>query len=518
MADAGDSVWLGGRIFTGRSWTEGMAVENGRVLALGSSQEVRASSGTGAMRHDLGGRLLIPGLVDSHLHLQDSVVRAEGVDLAGVREWSELERRVRSWSEAHPGAVVLGGGWDEELLPDRRRPDRTWLDRLVPDRPAILHRVCTHLSVANSAALQELGLDRSTPDPPGGRVGRSRDGEPDGLLFDNALHGTGRFARTLFRRFDREIRRVLSRWAAEGLTAVGAVSAEPEEVEHLRRLEEADHLPVRVHAYLRMDRWRAGSVPAPFLPTARVSIDGVKVVLDGSLGARTAWLSEPYSDAPSEVGHSLWEFSALAPALGTAVAEGWRPALHAIGDRAMREALRLLEELRPPQGARIEHLSVTPPELLGRIARTGAVAVVQPRFRTSDLWVRERLGEKRASWVYAFRDLRDRGVPLAGSSDSPVEPADPWTGLRAATVPPGGSAVGQALTLLEALGLYTVGAGAALARPERGALLVGGPADFVVVDRPSLESALQAPSPPIRETWLEGKPVFRAEEPSGRSP
>ena len=171
MGGSEGSLWTGGRVYTGTRIVEAMAVEEGRVVALGTEAAVRRNAGRGSERHDLRGGSIIPGLVDSHVHLSESVLQRGGVDLHGVRSRAEFEGRVRAWVEAHPRSIVFGGGWDHELLEGHRWPDRSWIDEIVPGR-AVLDRVCTHAALLNSVALEEVEIDRKTRDPPGGTIGR----------------------------------------------------------------------------------------------------------------------------------------------------------------------------------------------------------------------------------------------------------------------------------------------------------------------------------------------------------
>jgi hypothetical protein len=518
MADSGVALWTGGRVYTGSRIVEAMAVEEGRVVALGSEAAVRRNSGRGSERHDLQGGSIIPGLVDSHVHVLESVLQHRGVDLRGVRTRSEFEQRVRAWVDAHPRSIVFGGGWDQETLEGRRWPDRSWIDEVVPGRPAVLDRVCTHAALLNSVALEEVGIDRKTHDPPGGTIGRGPDGAPDGLLLDRALDAARPLRDAAFLESERETRTTLAGWSRFGITSVGAMNMGPREVAHLRSLHARDPLPIRIHGYLRLESLEPGSHPEDPKAETWIAAVGVKVILDGALGIRTAWLSSSYSDAPGELGRPTSSIPATAERLARVVEGGWTPALHAIGDRAVAEALTLLERLGNPKGARIEHLSMVPPVLLDRIAHSGVVAVVQPQFRISDSWVPERLGAERAQWTYRFRSLLDAGVPLAGSSDGPVEPVDPWAGCAAAVREGGGSVPGEAVTPEEALAMYTTGGGRALSDPNRGRLRVGGPADFVRLRAATPFPAFGARRSPVAETWVGGRRAFPRATASGRRP
>jgi predicted amidohydrolase YtcJ len=497
--------WFNGRIFTGDRFVEAMLLEDGRVSGLGEGKRIGHGRPTGSESTDLQGRLVVPGLVDSHLHVVDSVLQTEGVDLRGSPDLPEMLHRILAWTAAHPTGPVFGGGWDQEILEGHAWPDRWLLDRVLPHRPAFLDRICRHVAVLNSSALELLGIDRSSPDPTGGRFGRDPLGEPNGLLFENALESVAPLRRTAYSRRQESVRRTLARWASLGLTTVGAMSVEPTELELLADLARKEPLPLSIHAYLRLADWSGSGARFRSALPPDLSLDGVKAHVDGALGPRTAWLEEPYQDRPGERGVSLWNSEELERALLEAVVGGAVPALHAIGDRALLVALELLRKIGPLPRSRIEHASMTPPSLVRLLRESRASVVIQPCFRWSDGWVEERVGVDRARWTYAYRTLRDSGVPLAGSSDAPVESTDPWTGMLASSTSVPGRPERELLAPFEALALYTTGGAHALGVPALGRLEIGGPADFVVLSAPSLELCLAQGSSPVDSTWRGGR-------------
>lgn len=518
MPGSEDRVWIDGHIHTGRELVEAMLVESGRVTALGSRAEVLRQRPTGVEMERLEGRLVIPGLIDSHVHITESGLRYGGVDLAGVDSWAEFESRIRSWTWRHPIGPVLGGGWDHERLPEPHWPDRDRLDRIVPDRPVHFDRVCEHVAVVNSVALEQAGIDRTTPDPTGGRIGRFASGEPNGLLFDNAI----RLSRELRVRWMQNhrplVRRMLEAWAAHGITAVGAMSVRPVEWLLLEDLHREAPLPLRIYGYLRLDRWKPTGANRRPGAGGRLQLNGVKAALDGALGSRTAWLQQPYADAADELGLPLWTSDRLRSALKEASAEKLSIALHAIGDRALREAIELAQEIGNPPHTRIEHASLAPPELLHRLARSGLTAVIQPLFRSSDWWLVQRLGTERAAHAYPFRAMLDAGIPLAASSDSPVETIDPWPAIRSLLQPPQHGSAPGSFSPEEALSLYTGSAARALGASTLGGLVEGAPADFVVLETPTWELAARSDGVPVRSVWSDGRRTGPGGDAPARSP
>ena len=519
MAPGVDRAWVNGRVFTGTGFAEGFLVEDGEVRVVGPDDAVRRAKGAGSEVVDLRGRLVLPGLIDLHMHLTDTVLQREGVDLRGVRSRDELADRIRTRLTPGSSAPLIGVGWDSSLWPDTHEPTRTELDRISLEQPLVLFQVSMHAAVLNSKALAEYGIEERVTDPPGGRFGRDEAGRLNGLLYDAAFARLGRSvaSRNWVRSNLPAFRTLLEAAASMGLTTLCPVLASPEEIEAVAHLSD-EPLPVRVRFYLdlrSLERYR--SLPAP-REDSSWRVTGVKAITDGAFGTRTAWLTAPYSDAPDTSGYPIWGDAELEGALLVAKELGLPPALHAIGDRALGRVLSLVEKVGAARTPRIEHASLTPPTVWPSLEKTRPYLVVQPHFVETDWWAVERLGPERARWTYAFRTLTDRGFPLGGGSDSPVEPLDPWTGLRAAVFRAprtefGRFTASERLAPIEAFQLYTRNAGPILGEPGLGRLAVGSPADFVVTSAPSLDAALSSDRPPITETWVGGRRMFPASVP-----
>ncbi|MGC2290065.1 MAG: amidohydrolase [Thermoplasmata archaeon] len=516
MGSPVDRAWVNGRVFTGTGFAEGFLVEDGEVRVVGRDDAVRRGKGTGTEMVDLRGRLVLPGLIDLHMHLTDTLLEKEGVNLRGARSRDELAERVRSRLTPGSSVPLVGVGWDSSGWTDARDPTRDELDRISPEQAMILLHVSMHAAVLNSRALVECGFDERTTDPPGGRIGRDGVGRLNGLLYDSALAGLSRSAASSqwVRANLPAYQKLLSDAASLGLTTICPVLATPEEVTVVATLSGAQ-LPVRIRFYLDLrDLDRFGSLPAP-RPDSGWKITGVKAITDGAFGIRTAWLSAPYTDAPGTAGYPIWDDADLERALQEAKALGLPPALHAIGDRAIGRVLTMLERVETAGGPRLEHASLTPPALWHALEKIRPHLVVQPHFVETDRWVVARLGPERARWTYAFRTLTDLGFQLGGSSDSPVEPLDPWTGLRAAVLRAPRSEFGrftssERLAPIEAFQLYTRNAGPVLDESGLGRIAAGAPADFVVTSTPSLDAALASDRPPVVETWVGGRRKFPA--------
>lgn len=499
MAGEEPHAWVGGRVFTGQRWVEAVLAESGRIIAAGSDDQVRRQAATGTSITALEGRVAIPGLIDAHMHWLTSVVASAGPRLADCRSVASLHDRVREALSREDAGPVVGWGWDQERFDSPKFPTRRDLDTLGTDRPVVLYRVCEHVAVLNSPALDGLGIDRSTTDPPGGRIGRDPDGTANGLLFDRALAGLRHFSVSVFDRCRGAAAAVLTSASRVGLTTLGAMSVGPEEIDRARDDARQSPLPVRLRFYLLGQYAQALSQFDGIRRTLDLRLSGLKLPLDGALGPRTAWLSAPYADRPEERGIEVATEEEALAVVQNARESGLGAALHAIGDRALHRALDVFERIPLEGAARIEHASVVPPSALERLKRVRPNLVVQPRFVESDRWMGERLGPLRVAWAYPFRALLDLGLVVAGSSDAPIEPLDPWTGLRAAHTLRG-------LTVEESFRLYTVAGGAALGEPELGQLEPGSPADLVLLRTADPARALELVEP-VASTWRAGEEV-----------
>lgn len=512
-------LWKGGRIYTGRRWVEALLVEDGRVVAAGPATSVVPLAGTGTERTDLAGLAVVPGLIDAHLHPTEIARQREGLDLTGVASATELVAAVERYGAEARGRPVAGRGWDPERWADRRWPDRRELDRAVPDSVTILYHASGHAALANATALAAIGIDPSRPIPESPTIGRFPDGRPNGLLFEESMTPLGPLVAEAVPVGPEELARVAGLLASSGITAVGAMSMPAGELDALRSLAAAGRLPLTVRGYVRLGHRRALPRGRRGEPSDAVAITGVKLFLDGAFGPRTAALSLPYSDDPMTSGVDVGSDNDLIAEIADARAEGLTPALHAIGDRAVARAVRLIGSVGRGETAapRIEHAGLVPPELLPRLAQLRPVLVVQPGFVWSDVWLDRRLGSDRARWAYPFRTLLAHGIPLAGSSDAPFDPVDPWRGVRASLSrlgPDGRSANpsgAEALTMEQALGLYLHGAAAALGLDNHGSLEAGAVADLVVLTAPTLEAAMTSTAAPIAETWVGGRRVYSAD-------
>jgi len=504
------TLLVGGRILTGRRRVEALLVEGSRVVAAGAEAEVRRQAPTGADRIGLDSNLVVPGLADAHLHLGELTREREALDVGPASSVRALQELLRRRAEDRPAGPIVGRGLDLERLAERRWPTAVELDAVVADRPVAVFHVSGHAAVANSLALDGAGGRSASSGP---------DRLPPGVVVEDGLSGLRPVVEEALPLTRAAVERTSRELVALGITTIGAMNTGSEELSALDQLDRDGRLPFRVRAYPPLGYVPAGGAPGE-PEGSRLAVVGAKGFLDGALGPRTASLQGPYADDPSTRGLDRGDDAALGLAIDDAERSGLGPALHAIGDRAVERALRLLSgrggTRSPP---RIEHASLTPPRLFAGLRSAGACLVVQPGFVLSDVWLRDRIGPERARWAYAFRSLIDQGIPLAGSSDAPYDAADPWRAMRAAvrrqdelgrSANPGPD---QALTEIEALNLFTRGSHQALGEREGGQLEPGAPADFVILDVRRLGDALHLGGSAVRETWVSGRAEARG--PSG---
>lgn len=493
---------------------DSMLISDGIVKVIGSYDKVSREARPGSMVVDVGGRLVIPGIADAHMHILEYAVSRRRLDLRGIGSIEELKERLRIHGKTIGRGWILGRGWDQNSFKERRFPTRWDLDEAVRDRPVLLTRICGHVAVANSKALELAGVDRKTPDPVDGFIGREEDGEPNGLLFEGAISMLLRYIKDLSRDEKADaLREALSEAGGLGITEIHVMSM-GEEASLVRALSRTGDLKIKVKAFISLQSFAQRGLPKSI---GNLDFKGVKVFMDGSLGGRTAALRSPYNDDPGTSGLLLADRKKLSSILDKCSRMGSVVAVHAIGDRAIEEAVEGASMAGVDGSSlRIEHASLAPPDLLEAIAERSIPVVVQPHFILSDWWIVERLGT-RARWAYPLKSMLSRKILVAGSSDAPVEPLSPWRGIYAACdrggaekLPIWGLSGNEAVTIEEALTMYINGKviGGTFSLPE---LLEGMAADVVVLNASDLPSDC-AEILEIRPymTIVDGQVIYRA--------
>ncbi len=528
-------IFFNGNIYTmddGRPVAEAVAVTGGKIVGVGSDQEMFALCGEEAERIDLGGRVVIPGLVDAHAHFMGYSENLARIDLVGTRSIPEvLERLEVGLAGPVRGGWILGRGWDQNDWPEKEFPTRHDLDKISTERPIYIIRVCGHAVAVNSRALAVAGIDEKTPDPEGGKIIRDDEGMPTGLLLEAAKALVYETIPPLTREEKKRLmRKAALNCLAAGLVGVHEMGISHEEKSILEELYDANELPFRITAYYDGDDEYAGAImDAGQLRGTRdhhFSIVGLKFYADGSLGARSAALLEDYSDDPGNSGILVAGPDALYDGIRRCHEKGFQAAIHAIGDRGVRVSLdvfeRVLRELpKTDPRHRIEHSQIVSPSDIARYAVLGVVPSMQFTHCTSDMpWAEDRVGPERVKGAYAWRSFLDQGCKIPGGSDFPVESIDPLLGLYAAVTrrdlsgrPEGGWYAEQCLSIEEALRAFTIDAAyASHEESVRGSISVGKLADLVVLsdDLMKIEPA-RIPRIEVVMTVLGGEIVYRAE-------
>ncbi len=479
-----------------------VAVACGRFLAVGD-EEVRDLAGPGTREIDLGGRLVLPGLIDAHFHFRDWALSRRRLSLVDTRSLEELLQQVLETARERAGGEwIVGQGWNETRWPDPRQPTRDDLDRVTPHHPVLLWRSDLHMAAANTLALQEAGIDAETPDPPQGRIDREASGRPTGVLRELAIN----LVRDVIPEPGEDDEAAAMKEGIAALHRLGLTGVHdhrimggsdgPPAFRAYQRLRDADELQLRLWMGIpgeRLDEAIAVGL-RPGFGDDHLRVGHVKLFADGSQGARTAWMLEPYEDTDG-VGMPLTPMEDVAEAVRKADQAGLAVAVHAIGDRTNRELIGLFGRMEGRQTGsvahRIEHAQIMRPADVERLAKLDVVASVQPIHITDDIALSEVSLGQRGRFCYPFRDMLDAGVRLAFGSDAPVADPNPLWGIHAAVTrqrrdgtPEGGWYPEQRLSVAEAVYGFTMGP-ALVSGQERvlGSIAPGKLADVVVLER-----------------------------------
>ncbi|HEU5161792.1 MAG TPA: amidohydrolase [Thermoanaerobaculia bacterium] len=503
-ADA-DLILAGGKVWTGdpaRRFAEAVAIAGDRILAVGSSEEMRKLGGPATRVIELDGRLVTPGFIDGHLHFTMGGFGLSRVQLRDASSPEEFARRIGAFAKTLPkGSWILAGDWDHELWTPVRLPDRSMIDALTPDHPVFVSRLDGHMALANSRALALAKITKETPDPEGGTIVRDARGEPTGVLKDAAMDPVWRIvpAPSMEERIA-AARAALGEAARLGVTAVNDVSDGDayDDFRAYQALEREGALTTRIHLYVPIHTWRRladAGIQSGF-GGPRLRIGGLKGFADGSLGSSTAAFFEPYLDTPDTSGLRMPSMAdgSMASAIASASQAGLQVAIHAIGDRANDEILRMFEADRAPRAKRfrIEHAQHLSEPIVKRFAASGIIASMQPYHAIDDgRWAERKIGRERSRWTYPFRSLLDAGAILTFGSDWTVAPLSPILGIHAAVTRrtidgknPGGWFPEQKITVEEALESYTArNAYAMFLEKEIGTIAPGFRADLVILSR-----------------------------------
>jgi len=511
---------------------EAVAVLGNRIAAVGTTAELRPLAGPKTRVIDAGGRTVLPGFNDAHVHWLSGGFSLTNVDLRDAASPAEFARRIGDYaSKLSKGRWILGGDWDHEKWPGTPLPTRQMIDPVTPEHPVFVSRTDGHMALANSLALKLAGISGETRDVPGGLIVRTADGQPTGILKDAAMSLVEKVIPP--RSWEEKLaaaRAATDHAARLGVTSVQDMSADTEVGLYQWQLERGE-LKTRIYCARSIVGWetlaRTG-IRAPF-GNAWLRLGALKGFADGSLGSTTALFFEPYADAPDTRGllfdQMLPEGAMLQRVLGADRA-GLHVMIHAIGDAANKAILDLYQAVMAANGPRdrrfrIEHAQHLRPSEIRRFAAQQVIASMQPYHCADDgRWCDKRIGPERSKGTYAFRALLDAGARLAFGTDWTVAPLNPMETLKAAVTRqtldgkhPDGWVPEQKITLEEALRAYTVGSAYAEFQEQvKGSLTPGKLADLVMLDR-DLFAVPPGDLDKVRVTLtvVDGKVVYEAD-------
>jgi predicted amidohydrolase YtcJ len=505
-----DLVLTNGQVWTvnkDQPQAEAVAVWHSRILAVGSTAEMKSFIGPKTQVIDLEKKRVLPGFFDSHLHLLGGGTRLAQVQLKDAKDEAEFGKRLAESDKKLPrDRWMLGGEWDHDRTFNGQLPTAAIIDKYVPDRPVFLRRYDGHMSVVNSKVLKMAGITADTADPAGGVIYRKPGTkEPTGLLRDNATDLVWPLVPAPTETEIAEaVRAALKEIAANGITSVqdmdGSDTATRQKLFRLyQQMARDGKLTVRIDLRWPLADWqqlaRLG-VEAGF-GDHWVRIGGLKGFIDGSLGSSTARMFEPYLNEKDSTGVFVTPPGKLREWIEGADKAGLSVAVHAIGDRGNADLLDVYAEVIRANGPRdrrfrVEHAQHLRTADYGRFKELGVIASLQPYHIIDDgRWAEGRIGAKRCASSYANRSLLDAGAKIAFGSDWSVAPLSPLEGIDAAVTRrtldgkhPGGWFPEQRITVVEAIEAYTLGAAyAAFQEKDRGSIAVGKLADFVVLSR-----------------------------------
>jgi predicted amidohydrolase YtcJ len=499
-------AFVNGRVWTGnpsQPEAEAVAIAGDRIAMVGSTADVRGRAGTAEVV-DLGGRFVVPGFIDTHVHFLDGGFRLASVQLRDAATREEFVARIQAFAATvPPGTWITGGDWDHTLW-GGELPRREWIDAVTSNHPVWINRLDGHMSLANTAALRAAGVTAATADVEGGEIVRDEKRQPTGVLKDNAMSLVdAKVPPPADALKDRALDAAMRHVAAQGVTTIHNMGSW-DDLDVFERAATAGRLATRIYAAVPLNSWERlrDTVAAKRFGSdgrgdAWLRIGALKGFVDGSLGSHTAAFHEPFTDAPKDRGFFVTPPEDLYTWISGADKSSLHVVVHAIGDRANATLLDIYQRVAQENGARdrrfrIEHAQHLAPADIPRFSALGVIPSMQPYHAIDDgRWADKVIGPGRSRTTYAFRALLDAGARLAFGSDWFVAPPTPLEGIYAAVTRqtldgkrPEGWVPEQKITVEEALKAYTTGgAYASFDERNKGTIAPGMLADLTVIDR-----------------------------------
>jgi predicted amidohydrolase YtcJ len=508
---AADTIITNAKVYTVNAvqpWAEAVAIREGRVLSVGAAKDVLRHRASGTQVIDAGGRLVLPGFEDSHVHFVSGSANLAKVDLAGTKTVEEIQGRIRAFAQEHAQAGwVQGRGWMYPAFPGNM-PHKKFLDEVVPDRPAIMRCADGHTSWVNSRALALAGIDRATKDPENGTIVRDEKGEPTGALLEEASSlVTKLIPEPTPEETVESLRQGLREAARRGVVRVHGLGGEFEALDLLDRIRRDGGLTVRFTAAMWVEApgptdkdWKAYEEARAKYHDEWLAVDGIKLMLDGVIDSGTGAMLDPYEGQRENRGKLFWEPEAFKRAVAAFNAKGMQVSTHSIGDAAIRLTLDAYEQgLRAAGNVdvrdKIEHAEDIAADDVPRFGRLGVIASFQPLHANPEpgwigSWIKN-VGPEREQRAFAWKAVLDGGGRLAFGSDWPVVTISPWPGLQVAVtrrdfegLPAGGWLPQHKVSLAEAVYAYTMGGAYAMHREkDEGSIETGKLADLILVSQ-----------------------------------
>jgi predicted amidohydrolase YtcJ len=502
-----------GRVYTEnpkQPWAQAVAIHGAKIVAVGDDTAVEKLRGMGTKVINAGGKLVLPGFTDCHIHFLDGSLSLGRVNVEGSKDVSDIQKKLRAYAAEQPGeGWILGRGWNYAMFGPEALPHKKYLDDLFPNRPVFLEGYDGHTYWANSQALSLAGITRETPNPPNGVIVRdAQTGEATGALKEAAQDLVAKVIPKPSRADELLALRAGMKWANQnGLTRVHSAGGDFEILDLYDQMRHRGDLSLRMYIayFLNPPSLRAQDIEAIEAAHKKfhdewIDAGAVKLMVDGVVESHTAAMLEPYSDDPSLKGKSFWEPASYNAAVADLDKRGLQLFTHAIGDYGVRMALDGYENAeqrnhKSDHRPRIEHIETVAASDIPRFGNLGVIASMQPLHSypgadTLEVWARN-VGPERASRAWAWKSIADAGGRLAFGSDWPVVTLNPWEGIQTAVTrqtaegtPANGFVPEQRLTVAQAVDGYTVGAAFAGRREKtEGSLEVGKPADLIIISQ-----------------------------------
>ncbi len=502
-----DLVIRGGQIITvdqDFSIQGAVAVKSGKVIYVGSDDEIQSYIGRNTKFIELQDAIVLPGLIDAHGHLTGYGKSLEYVDLVGTTSYQEIINLIEEKVETvEPGEWIRGRGWDQNDWTNKEFPEHQLLSAITPDNPVVLTRIDGHAILINQLAMDLAGITSATPEITGGKIHRDVSGNPTGVFVDNAEK---LITQHIPRYSQAEIRKIITNGAEHlvtyGITGIHDAGIPISRISDYKYLIDNCEMPIRINAMLSDT---SAVENDEFLKSHGVEsygndflrVKSIKLYADGALGSRGASLLEPYADDPGNVGLIVTDSLHMLEVAKAALRTSFQVCTHAIGDGGIRTVLNIYEAAlaefeEDDHRFRIEHSQIVNLADVSRYAELGVIPAMQPQHAISDMpWVEARIGAERSKGAYAWRSFIDAGLIIPCGSDVPVEVPDPLLGIynavtrqNEAGLPKGGWIPEQKMTIEEAIKGYTIWAvQAAFQEDILGSIEVGKYADFTILNK-----------------------------------